>query len=142
VGRLIVAATVHDLPDLASDDVHVAGVLPSHLMMPKVDLAVTTAGQGSVQCAMASGTPLIAIPLQPEQELNGQLLQRHRAGRVVGLKAAGTPQIAALAKEVLGDETYRAGARRVRDVYAGFDGPGLAADAILEIASARSVKAA
>ena len=66
--KLLVAATVHDLADLEGANVMVEGVLPSHLVMPRVDLAVTMGGQGSVQCAMAAGTPLVAVPLHPEQD--------------------------------------------------------------------------
>ena len=40
--NVIVAATVHELADLAGPRITVAGVLPSHKIMPRVDLAVTT----------------------------------------------------------------------------------------------------
>ena len=76
--RVLVAATVHDLADLGDERVMVAGILPSHRVMPRVDLAVTAGGQGSVQTAMAAGTPVLAIPLQPEQDLNVVLLERQR----------------------------------------------------------------
>ena len=55
--RILVAATTHDLADLASDQVMVAGVLPSHLVMGDVDLAVIAGGQGSVQTALAAACP-------------------------------------------------------------------------------------
>src|SRR5688500_4601019 len=74
--RVLVAATVHDLRDLEDDDVLVESVLPSHRVMPRVALAVTAGGQGSVQTAMAGGVPLLGIPLQLEQALNVALLER------------------------------------------------------------------
>ncbi|MBX3232342.1 MAG: hypothetical protein KIT84_22210 [Labilithrix sp.] len=135
--RLLVAGTVHDVGDLAGDDVLVEQVLPSHLVMPKVDLAVTAGGQGSVQCAMAAGTPLITIPLQPEQDFNGQLVERHGAGARIAMRDATSPAIADLAKRILGDARFRDGARRVRDSYAKVDGPLAAADAILELVAER-----
>ncbi|MEQ1731731.1 MAG: hypothetical protein ABL982_25445 [Vicinamibacterales bacterium] len=79
--RILVAGTVHDLSDLNSPTVMVAGVLPSHRVMPRVDIAITAGGQGSVQCAMASGTPAVVLPLHPEQDLNGSLIERLGAGR-------------------------------------------------------------
>lgn len=130
--RLLVASTVHEVAELESDNVLVEGVLPSHLVMPKVDLAITAGGQGSVQCAMAAGCPLIAIPLQPEQDFNGQLVERHHAGARLAMKDAMTPRIAELAKKILADRSYRDGARRIQESYAKVDGPGVAADAILE----------
>jgi UDP:flavonoid glycosyltransferase YjiC (YdhE family) len=100
--RVLLASTVHALADLESDDVLIEGVLPSQLVMPHVDLAITAGGKGSVQCALASGTPLIAIPLQPEQDFNGQLLERHRAGRRIALRDAGTPKLVELTRAMLG----------------------------------------
>ncbi|MER6130180.1 hypothetical protein ABT173_48085, partial [Streptomyces sp. NPDC001795] len=49
--RILVAGTVHELDDLASNQVMVDAVLPSHLVMPRVDLAVVTAGHGGLQTA-------------------------------------------------------------------------------------------
>jgi UDP:flavonoid glycosyltransferase YjiC (YdhE family) len=132
--RLLVASTVHALADLESDDVLIEGVLPSQLVMPQVDLAITAGGQGSVQCALASGTPLVAIPLQPEQDFNGQLLERHGAGRRISLRDAGTPKLVQLAQAILAEPSFRENARRIAAIYAGLDGAKLAADAILEFA--------
>ncbi|HVK86047.1 MAG TPA: hypothetical protein VM513_18125, partial [Kofleriaceae bacterium] len=55
--RVLVGSTIHDVRDLEADDVLVEGVLPNHLVMPRVAAAVIMGGQGSVQTAMASGTP-------------------------------------------------------------------------------------
>jgi UDP:flavonoid glycosyltransferase YjiC (YdhE family) len=130
--RVLVAGTVHDLADLAGDDVLVEGVLPSHLIMPRVDLAITTGGQGSVQTAMASGTPLIAMPLQPEQQLNVGLLHRLGAVESIDLDQVG-PQV----DKMLGCESHRVAARRIQSWYDEVDGPEQAAEAIMEVASAR-----
>jgi UDP:flavonoid glycosyltransferase YjiC (YdhE family) len=53
--RLLVAATVHDLRDLEDDRVLVESVLPSHAIMPRVDLGVISGGQGSVQTGTRVG---------------------------------------------------------------------------------------
>jgi hypothetical protein len=113
--RTLVAGTVHDLADLERDGVLVGGILPSHLVMPQVDLAVIACGQGSVQCALASVTPLIALPLQPEQDLNGQLVERRGAGRRMTFADAATPKLTAAVREMLADPTYRS-AKRCRPV--------------------------
>ncbi|MEO5876778.1 MAG: hypothetical protein ABIS86_16920 [Streptosporangiaceae bacterium] len=121
--RVLVAATVHDLADLACDRVRIGGVLPSHRIMPRVDLAVTAGGQGRVQAAMAGGAPLLGIPLQPEQELNVGLLEKLGAARRLAP--------AELARDMLATDTHRLAAEGIRDLYAAVDGPGLAAEAIL-----------
>jgi UDP:flavonoid glycosyltransferase YjiC (YdhE family) len=109
----------------------VESVLPSHRVMPRVDLAITAGGQGSVQCALASGTPLIALPLQPEQDWNGQLLERQGAGKRLRLVDAATSRLPVLVRQMLADEDVRRNARRVQAIYAALDGPGSAADAIM-----------
>jgi UDP:flavonoid glycosyltransferase YjiC (YdhE family) len=132
--RVLVAGTIHELSDLEREDVMVGGVLPSHRVMPRVDLAITAGGQGSVQCALAAGTPLISIPLQPEQDWNGQLLERHGAGERISMRDAASPKLAKLARAMLATPSYRAGAQRIRNIYAQLDGPNLAADVILDYA--------
>jgi UDP:flavonoid glycosyltransferase YjiC (YdhE family) len=102
--------------------------------MPRVDLAVVTGGQGSVQTAMAGGTPIVGVPLQLEQDLNVALVERLGAGRRVSRREAQSPHIARVAAEVLGGEWYHSAAREIREVYGALDGPGNAAEAILEAA--------
>lgn len=124
--RLLVAGTIHDLGDLATDRILIEGTLPSHLVMPQVDLAITTAGQGSTQTAMASGTPLLGIPLHPEQDLNIALLERLGAARHAGP----TTNLATLATEMLNAPTHRDAAVQIQKLYAEVDGPAQAAQAI------------
>ncbi len=133
--RVLVAATVHSLDDLASDRVMVEGVLPSHVVMPRVDLAITAGGQGSVQTAMASGTPVLGIPLQPEQDLNVVLLERQGAARRINPRTVGTGRLIRIVREMLTDDSYRRAAERVQRLYTAVDGPGNAADVIMELAA-------
>lgn len=136
--RVLVSATVHDLADLAGDRVMVAGTLPSHLVMPRVNLAITAGGQGSVQTAMAAGTPVLGIPLQPEQDLNVALLERRGAARLVPRRDAHTSRLASVADDMLRHEHYRAAADRVRRLYDAVDGPANAADVVIETATTSS----
>jgi UDP:flavonoid glycosyltransferase YjiC (YdhE family) len=131
--RILVAGTVHDLQDLESTNVCVAGTLPSHLVMPRVDLAVTTAGQGSTQTAMASGCPLLGIPLHLEQDLNISLVERLGAARHVA--PPDLDQLAATATAMLGDPTHLTAAERIQKLYAAVDGPAEAARIIANRAS-------
>ena len=65
--RILVPATTHNLADLATDQVTVAGLLPSHLVMGDVDLAVIAGGQASVQTALAAGVPFVASLCSPSR---------------------------------------------------------------------------
>ena len=130
--RVIVGATIHELGDLAAEgEVVVAGLLPSHRVMPLVDLAVIMGGQGSVQTAMCSGTPYLAFPLHPEQELNVALGVRHGMALALGPRRLSAEQVAAAVRRIVGEAGFKAAARRVQQHYAGIDGAARAADALI-----------
>ena len=131
--RLLVAGTVHRLADLQNDRLLVEGVLPSHKIMPRVDLAVISGGQGSVQTALASGLPFVGIPLQPEQEANVAFVERRGAARRVAPSAAGGPALTRAVRELLANDRYRQRAQHLQRAFAAVDGPGSAADAILTL---------
>ena len=128
--RTIVAATIHDYGPNDDPDVVVAGLLPSHAVMPRVDVAVTMGGQGSVQTAMACGTPLAAVPLHLEQELNVALAARQGMAIAVAPRHAGTPAMTDAVRRLVGEPAFAEGARRARAHYAGVDGAAGAAVAI------------
>jgi UDP:flavonoid glycosyltransferase YjiC (YdhE family) len=131
--RILVAASVHDLFDMEEDNVLVQDFLPSHLVMPQVDLAITAGGQGSVQSAMACGVPLVGIPLQPEQDLNVSLIERRGAGRLVPLHLAGTKRMTDAVLEVLSSPQMKTNAEKIQQIYASMDGPKTAARAIVAL---------
>lgn len=135
--RILVAGTVHDLTDLTDPSrrrVLVGGVLPSHLVMPHAALAVTAGGQGSVQTAMAAGTPLLGLPLQPEQDLNVSLLERRGAARWLAPRHATGRRLTRLAAEMLAERGYADAAARIAELYRSVDGPANAAEAVLSLA--------
>ena len=134
--RVVVAGTTHELADLDGPRTLVEPILPSHLVMPRVDAAVIAGGQGSVQTALASGTPFAGIPLQPEQHLNVHLAQRAGAAQLVTQDEVGSPRLIEAIGELLGSARHREAARRVQAAMAEVDGPGAAADAILELVAA------
>lgn len=135
--RVIVAGTTHEIGDLAGPRVRVAAVLPSHRVMPRVDLAVTTAGQGSMQTAMASGTPVIGIPLQAEQDLNVAVLERLGAARSISRANAPTARLTRMATAMLADVDVRRRAQGVKELYDRVDGAAKAAEIIGGVVDSR-----
>jgi UDP:flavonoid glycosyltransferase YjiC (YdhE family) len=129
--NVIVAGTVHELKDMAGPNITVGGILPSHKIMPRIDLAITAGGQGSVQCAMAAGTPLIGIPLQPEQDANLHFLEQRGAARSLSLRDIGRGKLPDLVHSTLADPSHRAAARLIQTAYAKRNGPALSAEAIV-----------
>jgi UDP:flavonoid glycosyltransferase YjiC (YdhE family) len=138
--NVIVAATVHDLGDVNANNVTIGGVLPSHKIMPRVDLAITTGGQGSVQCAMAAGTPLIGIPLHPEQDSNIHFLAARGAAKLLPLADIEDVRLRTMINDVLSKPRYRAAAKSVQASYAGRNGPELCAKAITEYLAKRMLR--
>ena len=82
-----------------------------------------------MQTALASGTPFVGIPLQPEQHANVALVERQGAARL----ALRPDDVARAVRELLADERFRDNARRLQTAFAAVDGPGAAADAILGV---------
>jgi UDP:flavonoid glycosyltransferase YjiC (YdhE family) len=54
---------------------------------------------------------------------------------------AASPKLAALARQMLAQPCFRDNARRIARIYAQLDGPGLAAEAILEYAGETAARA-
>lgn len=139
--KVLVVSTVHDLADLEGGRVLVERLLPSDRIMPRVAVAITTGGQGSVQTAIASGVPLVGVPLQPEQDLNVHLAQRQgMAIRVPPQDVSGAAMTNAV-RELLDQSSYREHANRLQAVVAQVDGPSAAAQAIRRYLAARRVTA-
>ncbi len=129
---VLVAAGPHDVHYLADDHVLICDILPNHLVMPRVDAAVIMGGQGSVQTAMAAGTPFVGLPLHGEQELNVAVAERLG----MAIRMSPDPLVEARLSEALRDlleaPRYASAARRAAAMYDGLDGASTAADTILE----------
>jgi UDP:flavonoid glycosyltransferase YjiC (YdhE family) len=130
--RALVASTVHRLDDLHCSSVMVEPLLPSHIVMPRTALAVVTGGQGSIQTAVASGIPVVGIPLHAEQELNVHLVERQGMSLRVAPPTRTGSGLTAAVRTVLDQPSFRANALRLKQVVAGVDGPAWAAKTLLD----------
>jgi UDP:flavonoid glycosyltransferase YjiC (YdhE family) len=128
--RVLVVSTVHDLADLDGGPVMVERLLPSERIMPRVAIAITTGGQGSVQTAVASGVPLVGIPLQPEQDLNVHLVERQGMALRIARRLATTDTMADGVRRLIDQPRYREQATRLQSIVSQVDGASGAARAI------------
>jgi UDP:flavonoid glycosyltransferase YjiC (YdhE family) len=128
--QVLVAQSNHEV-DVAAHDVLVERLLPSHEVMPRVAAAVIMGGQGSVQTAIASGTPFVGMPLHGEQELNVACAERLGMALRVSPREATTGSLTAAVRRLLDDGTFRIAADRAKTLYEGVDGAARCADAIL-----------
>ena len=134
--RVLVGATIHDVRDLENERVLIAGVLPNHLVMGRVSAAVIMGGQGSVQSAMAAGTPFVGMPYHGEQELNVGLAEAKGMAIRLSPEDAATARMTAAVEQLLADSSYRANAQRVKRCYAEVDGAAGCAREILRYLAA------
>lgn len=121
--RAVVTSTLLEGEFGASDNILVKDFLPSHRVMPMCDLAIIHGGQGSVQTAIAAGVPAVGFPLQPEQNFNLRLVERHGGGRCLSLRSLKRGKLQAAVEQVLGDPSYRATMRQLQTWQAARDGP-------------------
>ena len=129
--KLLVGATVHDVSDLADAQTLVAGVLPNHLVMPRVAAAVIMGGQGSVQTAIASGTPFVGLPMHGEQELNVAVAERLGMAIRMSPDLAPSPELGVAIRRLLDEPAFATSAHEASRRYEGVDGASAAADAIV-----------
>jgi len=134
--KAVVAATVHGELVRGGGKILVHSFLPSHRIMPRVDLAITTGGQGSMQTAIAAGTPVIGVPLQPEQDFNIHLVARRGAGLAVAPRRLRPPVLRRAVETVLADPAYGRAAQQLKRWQDAVDGPLEAAREVARIASA------
>ncbi len=105
--------------------------LPALEVNRMADLAVIHGGIGTVMTASLAGKPVVGVGMQPEQVANLACLVRLGfAIRVPKSKNPG-PQVQAAIRLLLNDETAKARAARFSEIVARWDGPRLAAEAVL-----------
>lgn len=129
--RILLVTTVHKEDEDSfkeSPHIMIESHLPSHEIMPLVDCAVIHGGQGSVQTAVASGTPIIGFPLQPEQRFNVKTIERHGAGLGLPLKAMKDKRLKVALERILGDETFKKNMLYLKEYQDAYHGPKRAAE--------------
>lgn len=140
--KVLVAQGTHDLSDLGDDRTLIAEVLPSHAVMPRATAAVIMGGQGSVQTAIASGTPFVGLPYHGEQELNVAVAERLGTAIRMSPADASTPALSRAIARLVGETAFAAAAESAAPLYAGVDGGALAADVIIDWLQARACASA
>jgi len=132
--KVVFCSTIHSTEFEVSPDILVKDHLPSHRVMPLVDLAVIHGGQGSVQTAIASGIPVVGFPLHGEQQLNLQTVERHGAGVCLPLKALTRGGLRKQIKKVLTDESFKSNMERLKSFQDRYDGARNTATVLRELA--------
>lgn len=132
--RAIFCSTTHPKNFKKSPNILIKKYLPSHKVMPLVDVAIIHGGQGSVQSAIASGIPMVGFPLQPEQKFNLKQLERHGAGICLPLRILKKGNFRAVIEKILSDNSFKTNMQRLKSYQDRYDGVENVAKALQELA--------
>jgi UDP:flavonoid glycosyltransferase YjiC (YdhE family) len=119
VGRRFDGSTLGPVPA----NVHVEPWIDQARVLDYADLVVCHGGSGTTLAALATGVPLVMVPLFADQFENARRIAATQAGRVVetqirtggawSINAAAAPEITRSIEDVLGDASYRDQARAI-----------------------------
>lgn len=104
--------------------------LPANAISARVDLVVSHGGQGTIQTALAAGTPLVGVAMQMEQKINLQHVASAGAGIRVPFQNWNAATIQDSVRTVLRDSRYPQKAKEISEQIRAMDGRRLAATAI------------
>lgn len=102
-----------------------------------VDVVVSHGGQGTVQTALAAGTPLVGVGLQMEQQTNLDHVMDAGAGIRIQRQRWHAPIIRRAVQTVLADPGYRLRAEALAETIRAVDGAATAADRMWDFLIAR-----
>ncbi len=131
--KAVLCSMVHSDQFGLAENILVKDYLPAHLVMPMCDLVVIHGGQGSVQSAIASGTPLIGFPLQPEQNFNIMQVEWHGAGLCMSIRNLKKGRLGPAIERMLKDAMYKMNMQKLQAFQATRNGPLEAARCIIEL---------
>jgi UDP:flavonoid glycosyltransferase YjiC (YdhE family) len=106
--------------------------------MPLCDAVVCHAGHGTLARALACGVPVVACPHAGDMAENSARIRWAGLGVSLPGRFQTARGVRLALRRLLGDPAYASRARQLRDWARRHDGPARAADAVEELASARS----
>jgi UDP:flavonoid glycosyltransferase YjiC (YdhE family) len=120
------------IPDFAvPDNVIVTDWLPALKVNRMADIAVIHGGIGTVMTAALAGTPIVGVPMQPEQSANLAAIARKGFAICVQKSRDPSRQVQAAIRSLLADEDAHRNARAYARQLRAWDGPKRAAEILL-----------
>ncbi len=121
--KTVLCTAIHSSKLEPSPNILIKDHLPSHKVMPLTDLAIIHGGQGSVQTAIASGTPILGFPLHSEQDFNLRLVEKHGGGICLSLKKLKSKTFRKDIEKILFDKSFKLKMQRLQEIQGRYDGP-------------------
>ncbi|OOM79008.1 PGL/p-HBAD biosynthesis glycosyltransferasec [Clostridium puniceum] len=104
--------------------------VPALLINSMVDVVVCHGGQGTVQTAIASGTPIVGVAMQPEQQINLDNIVANGAGIRIPINRWRASNIQVAIRTIQNNYSYRKNAKRLQKKVKDIDGKRNSAEAI------------
>lgn len=111
----------------------VVNYAPHQQLIEKANLIITHAGMNTVLGALASGKPILAIPITNEQPGIAARLARTGAGEALNLKQLTISKLQELIKRVLTEKSYQQNALKMQEAIRRAGGVSRAADIIEQV---------
>jgi UDP:flavonoid glycosyltransferase YjiC (YdhE family) len=113
---------------LTAPNVRVERWVPHSDLLPKVSVAVTHGGSGTVLSALCAGLPLVIVPMQWDQLENAQRVVEAGAGVRLRAEHCTPERLRAAVTRVLEEPSFRHNARRLATALNRYEGPRRAAE--------------
>lgn len=111
--------------------------VPADIVASQVDVVISHGGQGTVQTALGSGTPIVGVGMQWEQQFNLDNAARQGAAVRIDKRKWNSYSIQEAVTEVLDHESYSQSAKRIQKEIVKTNSADTAARFILDIAQSR-----
>jgi MGT family glycosyltransferase len=106
--------------------------VPQLDILPRTQVFVTHGGMNSVMESMYYGVPMVVIPQQPEQQMNGQRIVDLGLGALLDTNTVNDANLRAAVEQIAQNVEYRERAQALRQVTRDDGGYQRAADAIIQ----------
>ncbi|MDF2967963.1 MAG: glycosyltransferase, family [Nocardioidaceae bacterium] len=124
----------------AGANTQVVQYVPHATILSRASLVITHAGLGTTLAALGRGVPLLCTPMGRDQFFNAEQVQALDAGRML-LPDSTSDEIARAAEEVLGNDRFTAGAKRMAVTMADYGGAVAAAAALEAVTGGTAIRA-
>jgi UDP:flavonoid glycosyltransferase YjiC (YdhE family) len=104
--------------------------IPASKVNVMADVTVSHGGQGTVQTAIYSGTPIVGVAAQQEQFINLSNVESRGAGIRISRAKWNAKNIQRSVSKILSDKKYKESVLKLRDRILAMDGAKNAADVI------------
>jgi UDP:flavonoid glycosyltransferase YjiC (YdhE family) len=111
----------YTVPKHLPPNVRVVDMIPGDLAARKAAVVVCNGGAGTGYQALAEGTPIVSVPLNPDQCLSAIAMRDAGAGLLLRVSTVTPAQIRDAVERVMREERFTEAAQRVATSFASFD---------------------